>query len=254
MPRVAKSKEKAVEAAIDNAVVEEEAVPVSPSPTVIANEPGPTDPGWQEFVLGHFGEGDLDSEGNPFTHSLRIVAEKLLGPITKTLVRTVQAPHEANRYGATVEVSVTFAWGGDQEDIRTFEDVADVYSGNTPAKYARFAPSSAKTKAEGRALCSALKLRKVYAAEEMTDTPVADAGLDGMIILPQQRFIDAKCNELDIDVNKFISMGDFRYKHISHVTFVAAKKMIERLNIYQQDTGKIPDALKGYNPDWRKEK
>jgi hypothetical protein len=246
-----------VEEAIDLAKIEEEGVPVDPSPVVeakIPDEPGPTDPGWQDFVLSHFTETDLDSEGNPYAHSLRIVAEKLLGPITRTLVRTVQTPNDSNGYRATVEVSVAFAWGGDREDIRIFEDVADVYSGNTPPKFARFAPSSAKTKAEGRALCSALKLRKVYAAEEMTDTPVSEAGLDGMIVLTQQRFIDAKCNELDIDVNKFISMGDFRYKHISNVPFTTAKKMIERLNVYQQDKGKIPDALKGYNPDWRKEK
>ncbi len=253
---MARKSSSKIEAAIDGAVLVEEPVPVDVTPeaqeAAEQSPPDMTDPEWQAYVLGHLGPKDFDPKGNPFTASLRRLAMKLLGPIVAISPRVIQAPDMNNGLMATVEVHVTFAWGGDRGDIRTFGDVTDVYSGNSDPAFARFPSASAKTKAEGRALKTALGLEKeIYTSEEMTEVPVSEAGLDGMIVLSQQRFIDTRCKTLDIDVNKFISMGDFRFKHISHVPQTTARKMFDRLHNYESSPNKIPEEVKGYDPNWR---
>lgn len=253
MPR---GKTTKIEELIDQATPEEEPVPVDNSPEAdskIEATPDITDPQWTDHVLTFLGPKDFDPKGRPYTPALRRVAQKLLGPIVESVVRTVQAPNHNNGMMATVETTVSFAWGGDRGDIRTFSDVTDVYSGNSDPGFARFPSASAKTKAEGRAIKTALCLQGVYTSEEMTEVPISEAGLDGFIVLSQQRFIDKLCRDIDVDVNKFISHGDFRYKHISHVPSTTAKKMMDRLNMYQQNLGKIPEELRGYDPNWRKQ-
>ncbi len=66
----------------------------------------------------------------------------------------------------------------------------------------------------------------------------------------QIQFIDNRCNQLDIDVVKFINIGENTYNSIAEVTKDNAKKMIKVLNTYQNGN-EIPDKVKGYNINWR---
>ena len=66
----------------------------------------------------------------------------------------------------------------------------------------------------------------------------------------QVQFIDNRCNQLDIDVVKFINIGENTYNDINEVTKDSAKKMIKVLNTYQNGS-EIPEKVKGYNINWR---
>jgi hypothetical protein len=255
MPRAAAPKKDKVERAIDEATVAEEPVPADPTPTpevaaLIPRAPQPTDPEWQDHVMSQFAPGELDPEGNPGAEACRVVAERLLGTIVSETVRTVQVPTQENDYRATVEVSVSIAWGGDPGDIRTFEDVADVYPLNMDPKFARFPTASAKTKALGRAYKSALKLRKVYTSEEMAtkEVPVPEGGFEALINHSQCRFLEKTCRDLRIDLMKFVNMGERKYKDILQIPYARADKMTKVLAEYQR-SGVVPEHIRGAKPD-----
>lgn len=261
MPRTAKPPKDKVEEAIDNAVVNEEVIPTEEVPLPAAQSdipdakiPEPTDPEWQDYVLAQFGDGDKDPDGYPMAEACRQVVERLLGVIVREKVRTIQVPTPDNDGRATVEVSVHIAWGGDRDDIREFDDVADVYAFNMDPRFARFPTASAKTKALGRAYKSALKLKRVYTSEELAskEVPVVDVGFDRVITLSQRRFIDKVCRDLDIDVMKFINSGERQYKDIIQVPYARADRMIKILAKYQQDTATVPINIKGYDTSWQK--
>ena len=123
--------------------------------------------------------------------------------------------------------------------------------------------ATASTRAEGRALRKALKLR-CLAAEELAKKNIVDIvkqtvasaptsgeyESDKRISSQQIQFIDNRCNQLDIDVAKFINLGENTYSSINDITKDSAKKMIKVLNAYQNGS-EIPDKIKGYNVNWR---
>lgn len=124
--------------------------------------------------------------------------------------------------------------------------------------------ATACTRAEGRALRKALKLR-VLAAEELAKKDIVSIvqqsvnqqPTDGEWnpnekVSPQQvNFIDNKCSQLDIDVMKFVNSGSTNYTSISSVTKDTAKNMIVELNKYQNQTANIPPEAVGYVSNWR---
>ena len=148
--------------------------------------------------------------------------------------------------------------------IRTFKEVADVWHGNTDDLFCAHPVATASTRAEGRALRKALKLR-CLAAEELAKKDIVDIVQQavkqaptsgeyeaGKSISSQQiQFIDNKCSMLDIDAFAFINMGNGSFSTVSEVTKDSAKKMIKVLNNYQNNSGDIPDSIKGYKVNWR---
>ena len=147
--------------------------------------------------------------------------------------------------------------------IRTFKEVADVWHGNTDDLFCAHPVATASTRAEGRALRKALKLR-CLAAEELAKKDIVDIVQQAVKQSPtsgeyeanksissqQVQFIDNRCNQLDIDVVKFINIGENTYNDINEVTKDSAKKMIKVLNTYQNGS-EIPEKVKGYNINWR---
>jgi len=121
----------------------------------------PTSPEWNDHVLSYFEKSEL-YEGRPLTAGLRRVAELLLGRIVSSRPTQVFAPVSGNEIGrATVVWELVFADGS------LFSDVADCWEGNTDDAFCVFNTATAATRAEGRALRKALRLKTV-SAEEMT--------------------------------------------------------------------------------------
>jgi hypothetical protein len=244
----------------DNADVEEEAeqsLPTAPSGSdEVATVPDMTDPGWTEYVMKQFEEHEF-YDGYPVVDGLRRVAAKLLGPIISSKSKTVQAPTATNGLHATVEWELVFLWMRDDElgpHQRTFCDVSDVSNLNTESPFCLHAAACAATKAEGRALRKALMLSRVHTAEEMMDVP-EDTGESGRKIMDSQlTFINMKCHDLDIDAMKMFaaSMKKNGYKTIRDIPYQKAVEAFHWLNQCQIGTKKIPDEIRGYDPDWRK--
>ena len=218
---------------------------------------------WNEYVMAHFKRNEL-IDGNPICAGLRRVAELLLGDIIESGPEQVFPASDSNGPGrATVVFSVTFNWMN-TGSIRTFKEVADVWHGNTDDLFCAHPVATASTRAEGRALRKALKLR-CLAAEELAKKDIVDIVQQavkqaptsgeyeaGKSISSQQiQFIDNKCSMLDIDAFAFINMGNGSFSTVSEVTKDSAKKMIKVLNNYQNNSGDIPDSIKGYKVNWR---
>lgn len=236
-------------------VVIEESVGEESRPSMFSDE-------WNEFVMAHFHRNEL-IDGNPICAGLRRVAEFLLGDIVESGPEQVfPATDGSSPDRATVVFKVVFDWMNSGQH-RVFREVADVWHGNTDDLFCAHPVATASTRAEGRALRKALKLR-CLAAEELAKKDIVsivqesvkkaptsgEYEVDQSISTQQVQFIDTKCKQLDIDVMLFINMGSGDYTEIGQVTRDSAKKMIKFLNGYQNGEP-IQESIKGYKTNWR---
>jgi|TARA_R110002012_G_scaffold260919_2_gene442692 hypothetical protein len=219
---------------------------------------------WSEFVISKFEKYELIDK-NPICAGLRRVAEELLGDIISSGPSEVYPSNDSNGPGrATVVYQVVFNWMNSGE-IRTYSEVADVWHGNTDDLFCAHPVATASTRAEGRALRKALKVR-CLAAEELAKKDIVsivresvkvEGATDGEwddkdgISAAQVNFIDRKCEQLDISVMEFVNSGENTYSGIEDVSKQTASAMLGRLNQYQNGQSVMPDDIKGYNNNWR---
>ena len=219
-----------------------------------SDKPAMTDPAWSEYVMKQFAEDELverNGQNAPTTEGLRRVAELLLGPIVESSSHVIQVPTPDNGFHATVQHTVRIFWQQDHE--RIFQEAADVFPGNTDPSFARFAVATASTRAEGRALRKALRLKRVCAAEELTAVPVEEAGLNGKITNSQIQFVDVMCRRNDINVLKYLKLGKSKFASIKDVPFEVAQTMQAHLSTLQQEGPEKIEALgiSGYEENWQ---
>ena len=242
---------------------QEETVTIQENVGQAENRPSMFSDEWNEFVMAHFHKNEL-IDGNPICAGLRRVAEYLLGDIVESGPEQVfPATDGSGPDRATVVFKVVFDWMNSGQQ-RVFKEVADVWHGNTDDLFCAHPVATASTRAEGRALRKALKLR-CLAAEELAKkdivsivqesvkkTPTSgEYQADTNISSQQIQFIDNKCSTLDIDAFAFINMGNSSFASVNEVTKDSTKKMIKVLNNYQNNSGDIPDSIKGYKVNWR---
>ena len=211
---------------------------------------------WSDYVMTKFDKSEL-IDGNPICAGLRRVSEMLLGTVVESGPEQVFPSTDPNKPGrATVVYKVVFDWMNTGY-FKTFREVADVWHGNTDDLFCAHPVATASTRAEGRALRKALKIRAL-AAEELAKKDIvsivqattADWNPEDTISNQQVTFVNNKCKQLDIDVRKFVNMGSTKYESINDVTRNTAQKMLRQLNEYQQQ-GSIPERIQGYESDWR---
>lgn len=213
-------------------------------------------PEWNDYVMTFFTEREL-IDGNPLTAGLRRVAEMLVGEIISSKPVDVQRTETNDPIGKTTVVyEVQFlVRNGDKEYVKTYADVADVWAGNTDDLFAVHAPATAATKAEGRALRKALKIRAV-AAEELCKKDVSaylsqqSGQMDERIKPEQIKYLDMNCKKLDIDIIKFINSGEKEYNSVYEVKRDTAAKMIDIINKIKRGDQDLKDSLKGYKENW----
>lgn len=212
-------------------------------------------PEWHDHVMSQFTKEEL-LDGNPTVDGLRRVAEKLIGEIVSIKTDIIQTPEQitlpnaTNDRRATAKVTVTFDGGS------CFDGAGDVYWGNTDKMYRNFPISVAETRAEGRALKRALRLRKVNAAEELSkdiDHDPSNSMMNdenGLASPVQLRFIDLMCSKdrLNVDAEKLLtqlgmSKATLNYKQALEVN--------EKLSKFQNQEEKIPEDIVGYIPNWQ---
>ena len=211
---------------------------------------------WNDYVMSHFQKNEL-IDGNPICAGLRRVAELLLGDVVESGPTEVFPATDNNGPGrATVVYQVVFNWMNSGM-FKTYREVADVWHGNTDDLFCAHPVATASTRAEGRALRKALKIRCLAAEElakknivEIVQQTVAVVSNDTSISQQQIQFIDTKCKQLDIGVTNFINMGDKSYSSINDVDKNCAKLMIKHLNGYQNGETDIPESITGYK-NWR---
>jgi len=225
---------------------------------IAVDAPPMTSPEWSEYVLSLFEEDEM-IDGNPLVAGLRRVAETVLGTIVYSGPSQVFPSTRDDHHGrATVVFTVEFDNG------MRYSDVADCWEGNTDDMFCAYAVATASTRAEGRALRKALRMKGV-AAEEITNKDTAkivrdisskkdssDGDYDDQSRMSdaQFNFIDVKCRQLDINGKGLFKSG-FEVEVNRKVSKRVASDIIDRLNEYQRDKSNIPEDLLGYDQEWR---
>ena len=221
-------------------------------------EPDPTyiDPGWTDFLMSHLmpeekikkkGFDGKESE-YPTTAGLRRMVEMHIGPIVHNAVKVVDTPRKDNHFRAVVECEIGVAIP--ELGVCMYSDVADVFKGNTKDPFYKHPTATAATKAEGRALRKALRIRTVMAAEEveemgeMEEVSFDEDKMDQM----QKVCLEQLCKRHNINLECFVNCGECHYTSLSDISKDKASEMIGHLHTIKDN---VPEILLGYKDDWR---
>ena len=220
--------------------------------------PAITAPEWNDYVLQMFTPEEMYNK-MPLCNGLRRVAELLMGRIVFSGPVQVFPPADGNSLGRS-----TVIWKIEFADGSVFCDVADSWEGNTDDTFVAYNTATAATRAEGRALRKALRLR-VVAAEEVTSKDTAKIVKDisqssnnssqgseysdsGRMTANQERFLNGKCKQVDINP-ALLFKEVFNLSVKRKISKEQASQAIQKVNGYQQ-TSDIPESIKGYVEDW----
>lgn len=212
---------------------------------------------WTDYVLGLLSD-DEKIHGNPTTDGLRRIFEIALNcTILDSQSNVVQSPSPENEKRATVVHTLSYFLNDGRSDNRNLNHrsvsgAADVYWGNCDKVYRNHPVAVAETRAEGRALRRALRLRKVVAAEELAkdieDHPDHDSVTK--ITNNQLNFIDVLSKRLNINIYKLLDKLAIKRENIYHISHEDAVQIIRSLTEYQQQNS-ISDDILGYESNWK---
>jgi hypothetical protein len=213
---------------------------------------------WTDYVLSLLSEDEKISD-NPTTDGLRRIFETVLNcRLISSTSNVVQTPDPNNEKRATVVHSLTYCLNPGSVDTNainmiTVDGSADVYWGNCDKIYRNHPVAVAETRAEGRALRRALRLRKVVAAEEIAkeieDHP--DNNTVNKISNQQINFIDVLSQRLNINVTKLLEENNLKTDNVYGLTHESAVDIIRMLSKYQQNMDNIPSTILGYSNEWK---
>jgi len=213
---------------------------------------------WTDYVLSLLSD-DEKINGNPTTDGLRRIFEVVLEcKLVSCTTNVCQSPSPDNEKRATVVHSLSYVLKSTESqtndlNVVTVDGAADVYWGNCDKVYRNHPVAVAETRAEGRALRRALRLRKVVAAEEIAkeieDHP--DQSTVNKISNQQINFIDVLAQRLNINVSKLLEENKIESKNIYTLTHESAVDIIRMLSKYQQNMDGISENIKGYSNEWK---
>lgn len=218
----------------------------------------PNDLEWTDHVLSLLSD-DEKIAGNPTTDGLRRIFEIALNcRVLASISHIAQTPEPNNEKRATVVHSITYFLNDGDRTMPELNTVvvngsADVYWGNCDKIYRNHPVAVAETRAEGRALRRALKLRKVVAAEEVAkdieDHP--DENSVSKITNNQINFIDVMAKRLNINVTRLLEQNNLESKNIYVLSHEDAVSIIRLLSSYQQNMSNIGENILGYQNEWK---
>lgn len=213
---------------------------------------------WTDYVLSKLSD-DEKIAGNPTTDGLRRIFEKVLNcRVVASQSKVVQSPDPNNEKRATVVHTLCYYLNDSTLETShlnmiTVDGAADVYWGNCDKVYRNHPVAVAETRAEGRALRRALRLRKVVAAEEISkdidDHP--DQSTVSKITPNQINFIDVVSQRLNINVVELFNHNNINTTNIFNTLHEDAVSIIRILSKYQQNITDIPSTIIGYSPEWK---
>jgi len=206
-----------------------------------------SDPEWSEYVLDQFHDSEL-KEGNPTVDGLRRVAEKMYGEILSSKSEVLELPSDKGR--CTIKHSLTIR-KYETSSVVEVDGCVDVKYGNIPSPFNEHLVATADTRAEGKALRRALKLR-IVTAEEMNNSQEDDILDSDENITDQQILaINQMCKRLDINLTEFVKQGCPNVKSVRDVSNVQGRSSLSSLSSYQRDMSIIPEDQLGYDANWR---
>lgn len=213
---------------------------------------------WTDYVLSLLSD-DEKIKGNPTTDGLRRILEVALNcQLLSSTSQVVQSPDPNNEKRATVIHSLTYCLkdaGSTSPDLNivSVDGSADVYWGNCDKIFRNHPVAVAETRAEGRALRRALRLRKVVAVEELSneidDHP--DGNTVNKITNNQINFMDVISQRLNINMKKLLEQFNDNNSDVYSLPHAKAVDIIRLLSKYQSNPSDIPAEAFGYSNEWK---
>lgn len=207
----------------------------------------PQDPEWSEYVLDQMHDSEL-KDGNPTVDGLRRVTERIYGEIVQSTSQIVD--YNTDRGICTVKHTLSIQKYS-TDTIITVDGCVDVKYQNIPHPFNQHLVSTADTRAEGKALRRALKLR-VVTAEEVQQTSEDDVLAAEENITDQQILaINQMCKRLDVNLVEAVKSVCPNADSIRDSSNLQGRMLLSTLSEYQRSPASIPENLVGYNPQWR---
>jgi len=207
------------------------------------------DPEWSEYVLDNMHDTEL-REGNPTVDGLRRVTEKVYGEILESRSDVLELPSAGGRR-CTIKHTLKIRKYETDSTI-TVDGCVDVRYDKVPFPFNDHLVATADTRAEGKALRRALKLR-VVTAEEMDNSAEDDVMAAEENITDQQILaINQMCKRLNINIVNFVKEICAGVESIKAVSNLQGRILLSSLSEYQRKADTIKDELIGYDPNWRK--
>ena len=208
-----------------------------------------SDPEWSEYVLDNLHDSEL-REGNPTVDGLRRVTEKVYGEIIESRSDVLELPSRGKR--CTIKHTLVVRKYG-TDAIITVDGCVDVRYDKVPFPFNDHLVATADTRAEGKALRRALKLR-VVTAEEMNNAAEDDIMASEENITDQQILaINQMSKRLDINVVNLIKEVCAGVKSINSVSNLQGRMVLASVSEYQRKPESIKKKLEGYDSNWRKD-
>ena len=207
----------------------------------------PSDPEWSEYVLDQMHDSEL-TQGNHTVDGLRRVTERVYGEIVSSTSEIFN--YDTSRGVCTVKHTLSIQKYS-TDVIITVDGCVDVKFQNIPHPFNQHLVSTADTRAEGKALRRALKLR-VVTAEEVQQTSEDDVLAAQENITDQQILaINQMCKRLDINLVECVKSVCPSADSIRDSSNLQGRMLLSTLSEYQRSPASIPENLKGYDSEWR---
>ena len=207
--------------------------------------PESTDPKWVDFVISKLSDHEL-VKGAPTTDGLRRVTERYFGEILESDTEIIESKGSSINYAIIKHRLVIAKKSG---SIISVSSCVDITKDKLPHPFNKHLIATGCTRAEGKALRRALKIR-VHTFEELANSEEEENDGSNEFLNDQQKMgLKTMCTRMDVDLVKFVrGIADRKIKTIKHVSKKEASVMLEKLSYYSREV--VPDELLGYQPDW----
>ena len=207
------------------------------------------DPEWSEYLLDQLSDNELIN-GAPTVDGLRRITEKCFGEIVESKSDIVETPTSQNNQRCTIRHTLTITKYRNTQTI-SVDGCVDVLYHKTPYPFKDHLVATAETRAEGKALRRALKI-KVITAEELQNEDEQEILSSDEVVNDQQILaINQLCKRINISVSSFVTGEYNTTKKINDLRNLEARVLISKLSEFQRTPKDIPKSYIGYDDDWK---
>lgn len=212
------------------------------TPPALSNPPVPSDAGWTQYALSLFQDDEMDGE-HPRLEGLRRIAELLLGEVLEEKCELISAPTMENNERACAKCTLIFA------DGKIFEALADACPSNCQKEFAMYPVAMADTRAKGRAYRTALRLKRIVAAEEIGVSTEEEKDINRNAATGQLTAIRLLSDRLGVSIKKLLNdleiscEGKDNIPDIKLLKYSEALIVLNRLNNIRTE-GIVQEKLK----------
>jgi|TARA_R110000824_G_scaffold339269_1_gene525757 hypothetical protein len=221
-----------------------------PDEAVSDGAPRDSDPEWSEYLLDQLSDHELIN-GAPTVDGLRRITEKCFGEIVESRSTVVETPCSDNGLRCTICHALTIIKHRGLRLIRV-DGCVDVLWSKTPYPFKDHLVATADTRAEGKALRRALKIRVITAEELQSESEeevlISEEGINDQQILA----INQLCKRLEVSVEGLVHLKCQSAKKINEINNLEARLLIAQLSEFQRKPEKIEEEnVSGYDENWK---